>query len=37
MKLDNLSNLIIDNYYHVISDQKNITKLVTHYLKTKYY
>ena len=37
MKLGNLSNLIINNYYHVIFDQKNIAKLITRYLKKKYY
>ena len=37
MKLENLSNFIINEYYHVISNQKNIAKLIIRYLKKKYY
>ena len=37
MKLEDLSNLIIDNYYYVIFDQKNIAELITRYSKKKHY
>ena len=37
MKLGDLSDLIIDSCYHVISGQENITKLATRYLKTEHY
>ena len=37
MKLDDLSNLIIDECYHVTFGQKNIAKLVTRHSKKKHH
>ena len=37
MKLDNLSNLTIDDYYHVTSGQENIAKLTTRHPKKEHH